>query len=92
MRTIWSATSTQASPSPVSTGTHQRWGARSSSNQISRIGTAVPIWPMVRIRGRTPVPSCGASRIPAVISILVTAARLVNPPRASSTASTTTSV
>jgi hypothetical protein len=59
---------------------------------MSRTGTAVPMWPMVRIRAVTPGPSCGARMIPAAISSLITAARLVNPPRASSTASTTTSV
>ena len=38
------------------------------------------------------MPSCGASMIPAVISILISAARLVNPPRATSKASSTASV
>ena len=59
---------------------------------MSRTGTAVPMWPMVRIRAVTPGPSCGASRIPAAISSRTTAARLVNPPLATSTASTTASV
>ena len=38
------------------------------------------------------MPSWGASMIPAAIAVLTTAARLVNPPRATSTASSTASV
>ena len=50
------------------------------------------MWPTLSRRAATPTPSCGASMIPAAIAILITAARLVNPPRATSTASTTASV
>ena len=81
-----------ARPSAVSTATYPRAGALSSSSKTSRTGTAVPMWPTVRINANTPMPSCGASMIPATIAILTTAARLVNPPRATSTASSTASV
>ena len=92
MSTSSSAMRAHASPSAVSTGTYQRRGARSSSRKISRTGTEVPMWPTLSRRAATPTPSCGASMIPAAIAILITAARLVNPPRATSTASTTASV
>jgi hypothetical protein len=66
--------------------------ARSSSSQVSSSGTAVPMWPTERSRAKTPRPICGASMMPAAISVLIVASRPVEPLLASSTASRNASV
>ena len=87
-----SATSAQVSSTAVSTGTYQRAGIRSSSSQVSSSGTEVPMWPTERSRAKTPRPNCGASMMPAAISVLIMASRPVEPLLASSTASRNVSV
>ena len=52
-----SAMSTQVSSSPTRTGPHGRSGHRSMTSQVSRSGTAVPMWPRDSSRTKTPTPS-----------------------------------
>ena len=50
------------------------------------------MWPTERSRAKTPRPNCGASMMPAAISVLIMASRPVEPLLASSTASRNVSV
>ena len=56
-RTRGSAMSIQVSSNPTATGTYQRAGHRSMTSQVSRSGTAVPMWPRDSSRTKTPTPS-----------------------------------
>ena len=93
--TMGSATWTQASRTAMSTGADQRGADRSvlsSSSQISSSGAAVPMWPTDRSMAKMPSPSCGASMMPAAISVLISRCRPDDPALASITANSNTSV
>jgi len=93
--TSGSPTCTQASKTVTAAGTHQcglLCGSRSRISQMTSIGTAVPVWSGFDSSVTVPVPSDGASMIPAATSIRIAPSRPAACPRASSAAPSTSSV
>jgi len=87
-----SATSVHASITPTTIGTYQLRGARSSTSHVASNGTWVPTWSGWKTRMNTPGPNCGATMIPAVISMRTKPSQPVARPLASSPATRTSSV
>ena len=95
-----SAIAPQVSSTPMITASCHRGRPRSSTSQVTRSGTEVPMCPTVSSRMNTPKPSCGASMIPPAISARAAPRRPdarpcllpPHPPLASIAASSTASV
>ena len=87
-----SAMITQVSSTPIAIGVYQRRGARSSTRNTISSGTWVPMWSGCESSSWMPLPSCGASMIPAAISARVQPSQPPVLPLASTPARMTRSV
>ena len=89
---ILSATTVAVSRTQIAATVYQRRGARSMSRKIASTGTWVPTWSGWERSTWTPLPSCGASMIPAAMSARAQPSPPLARPRASAAAASTSSV